>query len=73
MGELASFGLDSRLFANVPADQEYLRAQRALYEEKREAEKQVVFNQLTARDTNGPSKNKSARLAAIISKQRLIV
>ncbi len=73
MGDVASLGLDSRLFANVPTDQDYLKAQRVLYEEKREAEKQIIFNQLTAQDNNGYSKNKSAKLAAIISKQRFIV
>ena len=50
-----------------------LEAQRKLYEQKRESEKQLIYNQLTANDYKGSSKERGARMAALVAQHRFVI
>ncbi|MDD7804084.1 MAG: hypothetical protein PUP46_00585 [Endozoicomonas sp. (ex Botrylloides leachii)] len=45
----------------------------ALYKRHREAEQRLIYNQLAAAKTSPSLKDRSARMAAIVAQQRIII
>ena len=44
-----------------------------LYKLHREAEKRLLYNQLTATEQKPPSKDRGSRMASIVAQQRIII
>ena len=53
--------------------EEYMEAQRKLYEEKRASEKRIVYEQLSASDYKGPTKDRGAKMASIVARHRVVI
>lgn len=53
-------------------DSNYLEDQRKQFVAERVAQQQALYQQLTAAESPGSSKNRSARMAAIIARHRVI-
>ncbi len=77
MSEIASINSDSHIHIDNSQqkidNESYLKTQQALYEEQRARDKQTLHNQLTANDYKGPSKDRTARMAAIVAMHRVVI